>query len=268
VANTAADGIGRLLGVVGILVGGCAAAFFTSENQKLATRLANLENAHTTRKADADAFNKKWNEQLEQALGRFESLAKQTEQAEADARVQRQRDFDAKLAALAPPKYEDRELERLVKEKCDGLLATLTSPQLRVAERALKPADDNTLSVTLRNTGFEEAEITSVSFTPKEPFQTGPLATAVANSDEKYVIRFTKDDNVASGTGKHSTYNQEVIESRGIPPRGAVDVFVEIEDSAHVDWGWIGDLTIEYHERTIEIPNVRAVFVPGSEDSV
>ena len=146
----------------------------------------------------------------------------------------------------------------------------VSTPRLSVMETRLRPIDGQVIPRTVRNDGFADAEVTSVSFMPlrgaqfrlTEPLRRDPTRNQV-------VIQFNADDNQAQQEGRHRNYERTyLLPDIVVPGKDTVEITVEIQNSKHKDWAWNGELTIEYHDgRKIVIPSITAVFVDNAPES-
>ncbi len=266
------DWFGRLLGCLGILVGGGASAYFYTQNEArksdIAAAVADLSERLGKSTSEADQFNDDWNKQLTDALQEFKQRANDALVKNADAQTARDalfREELAKLTAAGP------DLEAAVEKKYKELQAQLAAPHLRVAQTLMKPMSESDAGVIMvKNDGDHEASLRSVTFTPKSQIEilTTPRIEAGLQSASWLVIRFQEEHNTARSAGRHAAYKRVFVEPAFVPGNSYIRVRVEIENSTHLGWGFVGDLSLEYEDsKTLDIPNVRVSFVAATEDS-
>lgn len=270
-----ADWLGRLLGLLGIIVGGAACVYFYGENETRKTDIAaavatvkSPSDTEDTSQAEADDFNARWDKQLTDALEDFKRRANDAISKEDLARLSREELVRQELAKIVAV---DTNVESLVQQKLADLQTQLAAPQLRVAQSWKKPlsAADAGL-VMIKNDGDHEAQLKRVTFTPKSAFETAlPLAMESGLlTVNQLVVRLTQEHNTATEQDRHAVYERDFVEPEIVPGDSYIQLRIEIENAAHFGWGFEGDLLIQYDDgRTLPVPNVQAVFVAGDEDS-
>ena len=258
------DWLGRLLGLLGILVGSAACVYFYNQNE---TRRTEIADAVATSKTEAD-FIERWDQQLTEELADFKRRANKAIDKEDLAQSTREELFREELAKIATV---DNDLDSLVQQKFKELQTQLAAPQLRVAQSWKKPlsAADAGL-VMIKNDGDHEAQLNRVTFIPRSPFETDLPRSMESGllTVNQLVVRFTQEHNTATERDRHAKYEQDFVEPEIVPGDSYVQLRIEIVNAAHLGWGFEGDLLIQYDDgRTLEVPNVQALFVAGSEDS-
>jgi hypothetical protein len=122
--------------------------------------------------------------------------------------------------------------------------------------------------VVIANDGETEAEIQSVVFRPRRDGQfkvTSEMRQSA--TDDAIVIQFSPEDNTAQQDGRHRDY-EKVVFGKSILGKQSANLTVEIRNSKHIEWGWEGELEVDYNgPESLVIPNVRAVFVASEEET-
>ncbi len=269
------DWLGRLLGLLGILVGSTACVYFYNQNATRRTEIADAvtkinraSDAKDASQTEADDFDAGWDQRLRTALEDFKDRGNKAIDKEDRNHLAREELFREELAKIA---LAENDLESLVQQKIEELQTQLAAPQLRVAQSWKKPlsAADAGL-VMIKNDGDHEAQLNRVTFTPKSAFETDlPLSMESGlPTVNQLVVRFTREHNTATESDRHAPYERDFVEPEIVPGDSYAQLRIEIENASHLGWGFEGDLLIQYDDgRTLAVPNVQALFVAGSEDS-
>ena len=142
---------------------------------------------------------------------------------------------------------------------------------LKVVEKSLRPlANESAATMTVRNVGNVPALISRVTFSPSDivddvstEIASRPLGTS---TDSAFVLAFSPDDNVSAETERQGKYTRELDEPYTLSAGAEVSVFVAIDDPAHLGYGLMGVLTLEFNatESISEIAAIAFVGKPGS----
>ena len=266
------DWFGRLLGFLGIVVGGAASAYFYLQNESRKSEITAAEKVITDTAEEnldaADQFNADWNKQLIAALNDFNQRANAAIDKEIDLSANREKAFREQLAKVTS---SSGELDTLVEKKYEDLQIQLATPRLRLAQSLMKPVDaGDAVSIVIKNDGNREAELTRVTFSPTSQFlvSQSSLTNTGLESANRLVVRFSKEHNTATEEGRHADYVRRFEEPEYVPGNNYVQLRIEIENAEHLDWAFEGTLTIEYDDgEKLTIPNAEALFVRPRGDA-
>lgn len=263
------DGIGRSLSVLALLVAIGGGYLLYAENQALKAELESTKGSAGTDEA-AQAFNERWDQELTTALSQWKADAQKALDLAEEARGERNQlvanavsDLEAYRTKLAG------QLTALVEQRVDKPEPVPSAPRLLLAESRLRPAGEGANYVVVRNDGTAAAEIQSVVFRPRLNGQfVVTEETRDSTPDDCIVLRFSPGDNKNGGAdGKHSDYEKFVF-GESIPAAESANVAIEIRNSKHIDWGWEGELEIDYNgAEHLVVPNVRAIFVASEDET-
>ena len=156
-----ADSISRLLSVIALVAAAGSTYFLHQENQALKKELAAIEGLPAVLE-ETKRFNRDWNKQLTEVVEQFQQRSGEIINKNEEDLQTRQRNLQTDLAEL-----QSIPIEFSVLEKRLAMLQDIVStPRLSVMETRLRPIDGQVIPRTVRNDGFAEAEVTSVSFMP------------------------------------------------------------------------------------------------------
>ena len=121
----------------------------------------------------------------------------------------------------------------------------------------------------ISNEGPARALVESARFRTRQGGQFETDGATLDADASTLVLDFFPEDNTSVVSGRHSDYERSFGADTLIPAGSTVNVVVQIHNSKHVGWGWLGDLEIEYDNgREFSIPGIRAVFVADDTDSI
>ena len=143
--------------------------------------------------------------------------------------------------------------------------------ELLVARLALRPSSARAAAngeIRVHNTGKSAAEISRIEFTPEDSFDARePIADQSTKHDRERIV-FSPFDNRATKKDQHSAYIQDLKNPVVIPAGEIILLRVEIDNAAHLNYGFIGELKIIYDDdKTLSVPEARVRFIDELDGS-
>ena len=144
--------------------------------------------------------------------------------------------------------------------------------KLQVVEKTMRPlANENEVTMTVRNTGDRAAVITRVTFEPTSVLDDIPTELAAqplpGSSDSHLVVALQPADNLADSSDRQGRYVHLLAEPYTIAAASEVDVLVAVENPDHRGFGLFGNLTLDFNESDSLLEAAAIAFVGSGTET-